>query len=137
MSISDAICTIARTSSVSIMPRNGSRTAGARDMRDDGEIDGRQHGLSRTVVDRLASEQDLLVALRDDAKTQVVDAVQGFGRRLAAVQRQRRNGSGVVAVGLGKASDGASQDARRRTHRMISASACFAMSDLRTLISRV
>jgi hypothetical protein len=40
-SISDAICTI--------------------------EIDRRQHGLPRTVVDRLAAEQDLLVALRDDA----------------------------------------------------------------------
>ena len=84
-------------------------------MRDDGEIDGRQHGLPRAVVDRLAPEQDLLVALRDDAETQVVDAVQGFGWRLAAVERERRNGGGVVAVGLGKAPDGASQDARRRT----------------------
>ena len=88
---------------------------GARDMRDDREIDGRQHGLPRAVVDRLAPEQDLFVALRDDAESQVVDAVQGFGWRLAAVQRQRRNGGGVVAVGLGKAPDGASQDARRRS----------------------
>ena len=96
------------------MPRNGSADTGPRDMRDDREIDGRQHGLPRAVVDRLAAEQDLLVALRDDAETQVVDAVQGFGWRLAAVQRERRNGGVVVAVGLGKAPDGASQDARRR-----------------------
>ena len=83
-------------------------------MRDDREIDGRQHGLPRAVVDGLAPEQDLLVALRDDAEAQVVDAVQGFGWRLAAVQRERRNGGVVVAVGLGKAPDGASQGARRR-----------------------
>ena len=86
-------------------------------MRDDREIDGRQHGLPRAVVDRLAAEQDLLVALRDDAEPQVVDAVQGFGWRLAAMQRERRNRGGVIAVGLGKAPDGASQGARRRSRR--------------------
>jgi hypothetical protein len=82
-------------------------------MRDDREIDGRQHGVPRAVVDRLAAEQDLLVALRDDAETQAVDAVQGFGWRPAAMQRERRNRSGVVPVGLGKAPDDLSQRACR------------------------
>ena len=87
---------------------------GPRDMRDDREIDRRQHGLPRPVVDRLAPEQHLLVALRDDAQSQVVDAVQGFGWRPATVERERRNGGRVVTVGLGKAIDGASQDGHRR-----------------------
>ena len=47
-----------------------------RDMGDDREIDGRQHGLPRAVVDRLAPEQNLLVALCDDAESQVVNAMQ-------------------------------------------------------------
>ena len=87
---------------------------GTRDMRDDREIDRRQHGLPRTVVNRLAAEQNLLVTLRDDAEAQVVDAVERFGWRTASVQRQRRNGGVVVAVGLGKAPDGASEDVRCR-----------------------
>src|SRR4029450_1280084 len=62
---------------------------GPRDMGDNREGDGRQHGLRRAVVDRLASEQDLLVALRDDAESQVVDAMQGFGGRLATMERER------------------------------------------------
>jgi hypothetical protein len=36
-------------------------------MRDDREIDRRQHGLPWTAIDRVTAEQDLLVALRDDA----------------------------------------------------------------------
>jgi hypothetical protein len=60
------------------------RDTGARDMRDDREIDRRQHGLPRAVVDRLVPKQDLLVAFRDDAKAQVVNAVQGFGWRFSA-----------------------------------------------------
>ena len=87
-------------------------------MRDDREIDRRQHGLPRTVGDRLAAEQNLLVALRDDAEAQVVDAVEWFAWRTASVQRQRRNGGVVVAVGLGKAPDRAREDARRRHIRM-------------------
>ena len=51
---------------------------GSRDMRNDGEIDGRQHRLPRTVVDGLTAEQDLLVSLCDNAEPQVVDAVQGL-----------------------------------------------------------
>jgi hypothetical protein len=78
-------------------------------MRDDRKIDRRQHGLPRTVVDRIATEQDLLAALRDDAQAQVVDAVEWCAWRIAPMQRQRRNGGVVVAVGLGKAPDGASE----------------------------
>ena len=83
-------------------------------MRDDREIDGRQHRLPRAVVDRLVAKQHLLVALCDDAEPQVVDAVQGLGWRLATMQREGWNRSGVIAVGLGKAPDGASQGARCR-----------------------
>src|SRR4030095_2775128 len=79
-----------------------------------GEIGVRQKVSPWAVVERLAAEQDLLAALRDDAETQVVDAVQGFGWRLAPVQRERWNRGGVVPVGLGKAPDGLSQRARRR-----------------------
>ena len=84
-------------------------------MRDDREIDGGEHGLPRAVVDRLVAEQDLLVALRHHAETQVVDAVQGLGWSRPAVQGERRNAGVVVAVGLDKAPDGASQRAYRRT----------------------
>jgi hypothetical protein len=41
-------------------------------MRDDRQIDGREHGLTRAVVDHLVPEHDLLAALRDDAQTQAV-----------------------------------------------------------------
>lgn len=71
-----------RASSVSIMPRRLSGT-GLDEMRDDRRIDGRQHGLARAKADLRSSERDLLGALRDDAETQVVDAVQGFGGCLA------------------------------------------------------
>ena len=84
-------------------------------MRDDRQIDGREHGLARTVADRLVTEQDLLVALRHHAETKVVDAVQGLGWSRPAVQGERRNAGVVVAVGLDKAPDGASQRAYRRT----------------------
>lgn len=83
-------------------------------MRDDRQIDGRQHGLPRAVVDRFTSEQNLFVTLRDHTKTQVVDTVQGFAWRPAAMERERRNGSAVVAVGLGKTRNGASQGLHRR-----------------------
>jgi hypothetical protein len=83
-------------------------------MRDDREIDGRQHGLPRAIAGRLAPEQHLLVALRDDAESQVVDAMQRFGWRLATMERERRNGGRVVAVGLGNATDRASQRGGRR-----------------------
>ena len=86
----------------------------ARDMRDDRKIDGREHGLPRTVVDRLLAEQDLLVALRHHAETKVVDAVQWLGWFRSAVQGERRNAGVVVAVSLDKAPDGASQRAYRR-----------------------
>jgi len=83
-------------------------------MRDDRQIDGCQHGLTRAIVDRIRAEQDLLAALRHDAKTKVEDAVQGLGGRFAAVQGQGRDGGVVVAVGLGNLRDGPSQAARRR-----------------------
>ena len=89
-------------------------------MRDDRQIDGRQHGLTRAKGDRRSAEQDLLGALRDDAETQVVDAVQGFGGCLPSVKRQRRNGGVVVAGGLGKVPDGSSQVARCRQHGRLS-----------------
>ena len=93
------------------------RFAGARsrDMRHDREIDRRQHGLPRTVVDRLFANQYLLVALRNHSETQVVDAVQGLGWCGAAVQFERGNGSVVVAVGLCKPLDGANQWPHRKT----------------------
>ena len=50
----------------------------------------------------------------NDAEPQVVDAVQGLGWRLATMQRQRRNRSGVVPVGLGKPRDSSRQSARCR-----------------------
>jgi hypothetical protein len=81
-------------------------------MRDDREIDRRQHGLPRTVIDRVTAKQDLLGALRDDTQAQVVDAVEWFAWRTAPVQRQRRDAGVVVAVGLGKTPDGASEDVR-------------------------
>jgi hypothetical protein len=50
------------------------------------------------------------MALRDDAETQVVDAVEWFAWRTSSVQRQRRNGGVVIPVGLGKAPDSASEN---------------------------
>ena len=89
-------------------------SSGARDMRDDREIDRRQHGLPRAIPGRLAPEQHLLVALRDDAESEVVDAMQRLGWCLTTMERERRNGGGVIAVGLGKATDRVSQGGRRR-----------------------
>ena len=107
-------------------------------MRDDGEIDGREHRLPRAVVDRLAAEQDLLVTLRDDAEPQVVDAVQGFGWCLAPMQRERRNGGGMVPVGLGKTADGLSQpDRRRRFGRVWPRLLGHAQSPARAFVRRV
>jgi hypothetical protein len=102
---------------------------GSRDVRDDREIDGRQHGLARAVVDRLAAEQHLLVALRDDAEAQVVNAMQRLGGRVAAMERERRNDRRVVAVGLGKAFDGASQAVIAVAFEVY-APACLGMSNL-------
>jgi hypothetical protein len=58
-------------------------------------------------------EHDPFAALCDDAQTQGVDAVQRLGWRTPSVEAERRNGRGVVAVGLGKCADGVSQGARR------------------------
>ena len=96
-------------------PKKRFCATGPRDVRHDREIDGREHRLPRAVVDRLLAEQDLLVALRHHAETEVVDAVQGLGWSRPAVQGERRNAGVVVAVGLDKAPDGASQRAYRRT----------------------
>ena len=69
--------------------------------------------MTGAVLDHFLPEQDLLAALRDHAQTQAVDAMQRFGGRIATMERERRNGGGVITVGLGKVSDGASQGADR------------------------
>ena len=89
--------------------------ARSRDVGHDRQVDGRQHRLRWPVVDRLASELDLLVALRDHAETQVVDAVQRLGRSRAAVQCECRNGGVVVAVALGKPRNRSRKSARSRS----------------------
>jgi hypothetical protein len=89
----------------------------------DGKVDRRQHGLPGAVVDRVATDQDLLASLRNDAQAQIVDAVKGFAWRTAPMQRQRRNDGVVVAVGLGKAPDQPSEDARRVADRALSVDA--------------
>src|SRR5579862_3239760 len=84
-------------------------------VRDDRQIDRREHRSTRAVIDHLVPEHDLLGALCDDAQTQAVDAVQGFGWRTSPVDRERWNGSDVVTVGLGNIADGVSQAAHRFT----------------------
>src|SRR6185437_420342 len=86
---------------------------GLSDVRHDRQIDRREHRSTGAVIDYLVPEHDLLGALCDDAQSQAVDAVQGFGWRTPPVERERGNGSGVVTVGLGKATEGISQSAQR------------------------
>ena len=74
-------------------------------MGDDRQIDRGQHRLPGPVRDRLASDEDLLVALGHDPEAQVVDAVQRLGRRRAAVKRQGRNRGVVIAIILGNSRD--------------------------------
>src|SRR5690348_10554151 len=114
-SISDAICMMERTSNVNIIPRNGSAPLA----RVTCETTGRSMVVSidcpGPLVDGVLAKQDLLGALRHHAETKVVDTVQRLGWSRPPVQRERGNAGVVVAVGLDKGSDDASQRAYRRT----------------------
>src|SRR5690606_31130291 len=44
----------------------------------------------------------LLGALRNHPQAETINAMQWIGRRLAAVERERRNGRNVIPVGAGK-----------------------------------
>ena len=61
--------------------------------------------MSSAEADHLIREEHLLAALRDDAKSETVNAMQWLGGCPAAMEAERRNGSGMVAVELGNASD--------------------------------
>jgi hypothetical protein len=102
---------LAANSSIGIVSvKLGLPPGGVTDVCNDWQIDRRQHGLARAVIEDLVAEHNLLGSLGRHCQAKVVDTMHRFGRSIAAVKRKCRKSCQITTSVLGMMLDGTRQN---------------------------